>query len=192
MRKQKGVTQEELAGALFVSRTAVSKWESGRGYPNIDSLKAIAKYFGITVDALLSGEELLTLAEADNRQKEMRSRDLLFGLLDCSVAMFFFLPLFGQRVAGGVEAVPLPALTEIAGYLRVVYFAGVTAAVLWGIGILALQTCRGPVWARYKHAGSLLLNGAGVLLFIVSMQPYAAALLFVFLAIKVMMLLKNH
>lgn len=45
LRKQKGLTQEELAGALYVSRTAVSKWESGRGYPNIESLKAMAKFF---------------------------------------------------------------------------------------------------------------------------------------------------
>ena len=45
LRKQKGLTQEELAEKLFVSRTAVSKWESGRGYPNIDSLKEIARFF---------------------------------------------------------------------------------------------------------------------------------------------------
>ena len=46
LRKKKGLTQEELAQHLFVSRTAVSKWESGRGYPNIDSLKAMARFFG--------------------------------------------------------------------------------------------------------------------------------------------------
>ena len=68
LRKQKGLTQEELAQALFVSRTAVSKWESGRGYPNIESLKGIAKFFGVTVDELLSGDELLTIAEEDARQ----------------------------------------------------------------------------------------------------------------------------
>lgn len=36
LRKEKGLTQEELAEALFVSRTAISKWESGRGVPNIE------------------------------------------------------------------------------------------------------------------------------------------------------------
>ena len=68
LRKNKGLTQEELSQMLYVSRTAVSKWESGRGYPNIDSLKAIAKFFGITVDQLLSGEEVLTIAEEDQKE----------------------------------------------------------------------------------------------------------------------------
>ena len=58
LRKQKGMTQEELADVLYVSRAAVSKWESGRGYPNIDSLKAIAEFFSVSIDELLSGEEL--------------------------------------------------------------------------------------------------------------------------------------
>ena len=42
LRMNKGLTQDELAEALYVSRTAISKWESGRGYPSIDSLKEIA------------------------------------------------------------------------------------------------------------------------------------------------------
>ena len=41
LRQNKQWTQEELAERLFISRTAVSKWESGRGFPSIDSLKAI-------------------------------------------------------------------------------------------------------------------------------------------------------
>ena len=53
LRKQKGLTQEDLAERLYVSRTAVSKWESGRGYPNIDSLKEISKYFSVSIDDCL-------------------------------------------------------------------------------------------------------------------------------------------
>ena len=67
LRKNKGLTQEELAEVLFVSRTAVSKWESGRGYPSIDSLKEIANYFSVTIDELLSGEKIISIAEKENK-----------------------------------------------------------------------------------------------------------------------------
>ena len=57
LRKQKGLTQEQLAEKMFVSRTAVSKWESGKGYPNLDSLKNLSEIFSVSIDDLLSGEE---------------------------------------------------------------------------------------------------------------------------------------
>lgn len=189
LRKQKGLTQEELAESLYVSRTAISKWESGRGYPNIDSLKEIARFFGITIDELLSGDELLTIAEADTKQRENRFRDLVFGLLDCSIAMFFFLPFFGQKT-DTIQEVSLLLLTEIAPYLRTVYFVAVIGIVLWGILTLAMQSCMRPWWVRGKGIVSLLFNAIAVLLFIIGSQPYAAAFLFIFLAIKVFMLVK--
>ena len=97
LRKSRGLTQEDLAEALYVSRTAISKWESGRGYPSIDSLKEIAKYFSVTIDELLSSNEVLSIAEEDNKQREKHFRSLVFGLLDISALMFFFLPFFGQK-----------------------------------------------------------------------------------------------
>ena len=48
LRKKNNLTQEELAEKLYVSRTAISKWESGRGYPGIESLKAISKFFSVS------------------------------------------------------------------------------------------------------------------------------------------------
>ena len=190
LRKQKGLTQEELAQSLFVSRTAISKWESGRGYPNIDSLKAIAKFFGLTIDNLLSGDELLTIAEEDNKQKENHFRDLAFGLLDCSVTMFFFLPFFGQKTDGIIQEVSLLSLTGIASWLKVAYFVVVTGMMALGILTLALQNCQQTFWARNKNKVSFVLNAVGAFLFIISLQPYAAAFLFVFLTIKVFMLIK--
>ena len=74
LRKNKGLTQEELAEALFVSRTAVSKWESGRGYPGIDSLKEISRFFSVTVDELICPEEIISAAE--NEKKDFISRYL--------------------------------------------------------------------------------------------------------------------
>lgn len=191
LRKQKGLTQEELAGFLFVSRTAVSKWESGRGYPNIDSLKAIAKFFSVTVDELLSGDELLTIAEEDTRQTEHRFRDLVFGLLDCGAAVLLFLPFFGQKADGMVQAVPLLQLSGLSVWMTGAYFAAVVGITLWGIAILALQNCRKAFWMRNKSRISLVFSCAGVLLFMSSLQPYAAVLLFLFLIIKVLLLFKK-
>ena len=190
LRKRKGLTQEELAEALFVSRTAISKWESGRGYPNIDSLKAIAKFFGITIDELLSGDELLTIAEEDTKQKERHFRDLTFGLLDCSIAMFFFLPFFGQKINATIQEVSLLSLTGITTYLKYSYFIIVIGIIVSGILTLALQNCHKSFWVRNKSKVSLILNTVGALLFIISSQPYAATFLFMFLVIKVLMLIK--
>ena len=90
LRKSRGLTQEELAEMLYVSRTAISKWESGRGYPNIDSLKAISKCFSVSLDDLLSSETILIIAEEDGKQKEGRMQSLVFGLLDCGFALLLF------------------------------------------------------------------------------------------------------
>ena len=190
LRKQKGLTQEALAEALYVSRTAISKWESGRGYPSIDSLKAIAAFFSVTVDELLSGEELLSIAEENTRQKENRLRDLVFGLLDCSAATFFFLPLFGQQAGDIIEEVSLLALTQTESYLQAGYFVIVIGMVVMGLLTLALQNYQHPFWVGAKGRLSLLLNTAGVVLLIAGRQPYATLMLFIFLVIKALMLIR--
>ena len=186
LRKRKGLTQEELAAYLYVSRAAVSKWESGRGYPNIDSLKAIAKFFGVTVDELLSSHEVLSIAEEDQKEKESRFRDLVFGLLDCSMALFLFLPLFREEAGGVIRDVSLLALIEIEPYLKAMYLVFVLGMMGLGMLTLAMQS-----WKRNKHLLSLIGNGGGLLLFIVSLHPYGAALLFAFLMIKVFLLIKR-
>ena len=87
LRKSRGLTQEELAEELYVSRTAISKWESGRGYPSIDSLKEISNYFSITIDELLSTDKLLSIAEKENRANLRGMCDLLFAITRESYAV---------------------------------------------------------------------------------------------------------
>ena len=94
LRKNKGLTQEELAESLYVSRTAISKWESGRGYPSIDSIKEIATFFSVTIDELLSSEKILSIAEKENKQNIQKIVGLLLGILDLFTIMLIVLPLF--------------------------------------------------------------------------------------------------
>ena len=164
--------------------------QEGRGYPNIDSLKAISKYFSVSLDELLSNDEIITIAEEDSKQKEKYFRDLIFGLLDCSVAMFLFLPLFGQRVDNIIQEVPLLSLTEIEIYVKIPYLMIVFGLILWGIFGLAFQNCTSKLWVQNKDKISLGLSAVGALFFMISLQPYAAAFTFLFLMIKALMLIK--
>ena len=183
LRKQKGLTQEELAELLYVSRTAISKWESGRGFPNIESLRAISKYFSVSLDELLSGEEILAIAEKDHKEKERTIRDLVFGLLDCGMALLLFLPFFGQKADGIIQEVSLLVLNEIQLYLKIAYLTFAGTMIVLGIMTLALQNFRQRLWT---------LSTVGVCLFIVSQQPYAAVFVFAFLIIKTLMLIKHQ
>lgn len=59
LRKEKGLTQEELAGHMGVSPQAVSKWENDQTCPDISTLPKLAKLLGVSVDELLEGRENL-------------------------------------------------------------------------------------------------------------------------------------
>ena len=86
-----------------------------------------------------------------------------------------------------MNAVSLVQLTEAAAYLKGAYVLAVAGSLILGILTLALQNCRHAFWGRHRQMLSLGWNAAGVLLFIISQQPYAAALLFLFLVIKALM-----
>ena len=192
LRTDNGLTQDELAEKIYVTRTAISKWESDRGFPNIESLKTISKYFSVSLDELLSGEEILAIAENDNKQKERTLRDLIFGLLDCGMALFLFLPFFGQKADGVIREVSLLALYDIQTYLKTAYIAFVGIMIVLGVMTLALQNCHQRLWTQSKSVLSLSLSAVGVCLFIISQQPYAAVFVFAFLIIKALMLIKRQ
>ena len=58
LRKEKNISQEKLAAYLGISYQAISKWENGNTYPDIQLLPEIARFFGITIDELLQVEKL--------------------------------------------------------------------------------------------------------------------------------------
>ena len=150
------------------------------------------RFCGVTIDELLSGDELLTIAEENSKQNETCFRDLVFGLLDCSIAMFFFLPFFGQKADGMIQEVSLLALTELQPWLKASYFIVVIGTIISGVLTLAFQNTTRSFWVRNKNGLSLLCNVVGLFLFILSRQPYAAAFVFVFLIIKVLILIKKR
>ena len=57
LRTEKGINQEQLAEQLHVTRQAVSSWETGKTQPDIETMKQIAEYFGVSVERLIYGRE---------------------------------------------------------------------------------------------------------------------------------------
>lgn len=191
LRRKKGVTQEEVATAIFVSRTAVSKWESGRGYPNIDSLKNLANYYGVTIDELLSTQELIAAMEEENKQTKKHFRDLVFGLIDISVILLFILPLFALRSGNAVQSVSLAHLSSVKLYVKIIYYFMVCLVVLFGVLTLSLQNFNAVCWQKSKVFVSLILSALLVIVFIITLQPYAAIFSLVLLIIKGLTLIKR-
>ncbi len=92
LRKQKKVTQEQLANELNVSPQAVSKWETGASLPDVQTLPLIAEYFGVSVDYLFYGESI-TYSEiydsifekvAANPQMSKESYEEAFNIFGCA------------------------------------------------------------------------------------------------------------
>ena len=69
LREVKKMTQEELAEKLFVSSKAVSKWETGQGFPDVSLIEPLAKALGISVIELLSGEDIKNINRASNMNR---------------------------------------------------------------------------------------------------------------------------
>ena len=124
LRTERGLTQEQLAARLYVSRTAVSKWETGGGSPNLDSLQAVARLFDVSVDDLLSTDDLIVLARDERRSTARSSGMLSFGLLDVLAVMFVGAVEIVLAAAGSRRAARIVALVGFAVQaLAVVLFA---------------------------------------------------------------------
>ncbi len=100
LREKKNLTQEELAQKIFVTSKAISKWENGRGFPDIGLLESLGKALDISVIELLSGKEITNQNRSSNMEK----------------AKFYLCPVCGNIIETSGEAlisccgITLPAL----------------------------------------------------------------------------------
>ena len=190
LRKSRGLTQEELAEVLYVSRTAISKWESGRGYPSIDSLKEISNYFSVTIDELLSSEKMLSLAEKENKANLRSMCDLLFGLLDVCSFILIILPLYPNKVNEFVYSVNLFAYTQTTSLNRLLYWFIFISLVAAGVIKLLLTKLELERHNRILSGLSMVISVLAVLLLAMTRESYAVVVAFLLLVIKGCLLFK--
>lgn len=190
LRKSKGLTQEELAEALYVSRTAISKWESGRGYPSIDSLKEISRYFSVSIDDLLSGDKLVSIAEKENKSNIRYICDLLFGIVDFMSVTLVILPLYPNLVDGYIYSVNLLSYTRTTSFNRLIYWIMfVTLIVLGGVKVL-LNQMKIEKGQRIITNISIVVSIITVLFLAMTREAYAITMAFLLLLIKGILVLK--
>ena len=191
LRNQNKWTQEQLAEKLYVSRTAVSKWESGKGYPNIDSLKDIAKLFNKTIDELLSSEEIIDIAKNENTNNIKKTNNLIYGLLDIISVLFVFLPLYAQKTEDFVYSVSLINKNDITDAIKISYIVILSVLSVIGIIELIFNFIDNKKIQRIINITSIIVQIFSILFFAISRQTYLTAIVFIIFIIKISVIIKN-
>ena len=181
LRKEHNLTQEQLAEQLFVSRTAVSKWETGRGMPSMESLQMIARLFNITLDDLLRAEEVITIAENENKENISRFASLIDGIFNTTAIVGLLLPLYKAELNNVFYSVPL---YQYEGWLAILYWVFPIAMAICGIIQIIMNKSEREKIKRSVNAIGVILNACAVFILILGGQPYPAVMFFTLLLIK--------
>lgn len=112
LRKEKNITQQQLADILQVSVKAVSKWECGEGYPSLQSLKDLSDFYGVTVDEIINGERNKTEAkEPVNTSIQIKEkkplnfpilRSISLGITGLGIMLYFIIMYCCYSTAGSL------------------------------------------------------------------------------------------
>ncbi len=190
LRKTKGITQEELAQALYVSRTAVSKWESGRGYPSIDSLKEISRFFSVTIDELICTEEIIAAAKDDKEKSLHKTIALICSLLDVFIGLLLFIPVFGNGTDSSV-VVSLLSLTGIQQWIKYMFLGLLITTVLNGIFGVIISCMDKFVLSNHRIVTGMIMMVICSAVFILTRQPYAGMFCFSMLIVKGFLIIRK-
>lgn len=172
LRTQKNLTQEQLAEQLYVSRTAISKWESGKGYPNIESLKGLSKFFAVSIDDLLSGEELITLAEIENHSNVKRIYNIINGIIDILAFSLIVLPIYGEPRGNHVYSVNLLANTHTPNINLGIHWTIFLLIVVLGVIRLIMIYLHKESLYDIISKVSIIAGGVATCLFAAAREPY--------------------
>ena len=198
LRKSRSLTQEELAEALFVSRTAISKWEQGRGYPSLDSLKEISRFFSVSIDDLICSEEIISAATDEKKECMDKYISLICNMLDIFLVLLLLLPVFGNG-ADNPASVSLCSITGISTWIKIVFATLIGLVVLNGIcgvvishfekpvcDLACRRMIRGIILSQNRHGlvTGMVLSIACAAVFILTRQPYAGIICLAILVVN--------
>ena len=189
LRKEKKITQAQLAEKLGVSEQAVSKWETGRGTPSMESLKQIANLFHITLDQLLSTEEVVVIAEKENKENINRFASYIDGIINLTALLGLLLPLYKVEENGLFQSVPL---YQLGGWQGVVFWIAPVIMMICGIAQMVLAGSENTKMNTAANVVGTAAHIGATILLILCGHPYPAVLFFFLFALKGILLLKKR
>ncbi len=190
LRKQKNLTQEQLSDKLFVSRTAVSKWESGMGFPSIDSLKDIANFFEISVDDLISSKEVISFADKSIKKDRKTFSVLICGIVDLLNLLLLFLPFYNEFSGGKYYAVSLINLENVSTLILILNYLFIGLTGINAVFQIIIIRFNDVLKIKYTVIIGFILTIVLLLFLILTKTPYASIYSFCLLIIKTFMYVK--
>ena len=172
-RKEKSMTQSELAAKIMVTDKAVSRWERGKGFPDINLLLPLAEALEVSVLELMHSErqkEKIQLFQDDTiivhlmenaveMNKQNKQQDRIIACISCITMLFvtFFIKFYGYgSIGGGIVAGAFIAFIPIGFYLLISNRKDITGRKIYTI-FTVLGICLTLALLSFLHVNSLIL-----------------------------------
>ena len=157
MRKEKGLTQKQLGEELLISDKTVSKWETGKGMPEVSLMLPLCEKLGINVNELLTGERIpdedyKKKAEENimniMREKEESIRKITISVIVCVIT-----------ILAGCTLIIVAGLAELETWQRVLLIAIAAVVMAGGIAVAALEDMNAGTY-ECTHCGARFVPSA--------------------------------
>lgn len=172
-RKEKGMTQSELAAKIMITDKAVSRWERGKGFPDINLLLPLAEALEVSVFELMHSERQKEKAQlfqddtvivhlmenAVEMNKQNKNQDRVITCIACITMFFvtFFIKFYGYgSIGGGIVAGAFIAFIPIGFYLLISNRKDITGRKIYTI-FTVLGICLTLALLSFLHVNSLIL-----------------------------------
>ena len=157
--------------------------QEGRGYPSIDSLKEISNYFSVSIDDLLSGEKLISIAENENKNNIHGICDSMIGIVDVCALLLIILPLYPNIVDGYVYSVNL-FVYDATDFSYIIHWIMFITMILTGMLKIVLTKLQLQKFNKIMTCISIVLGILTVLFLAMTGEAYAITVAFLLLVIK--------
>ncbi|MBQ7889285.1 MAG: helix-turn-helix transcriptional regulator [Erysipelotrichaceae bacterium] len=128
LRQEKGISQAKLAEEIFVSRSAVAKWENGLGIPNEESLQLLADYFEVSPEQLLKNKENEQILVSKNQTIEHQHNIIIGLVVGCAIGLMLLGYLFIEPLRENISMIMIGTMIILLGVFNL---KGNIASIHW-------------------------------------------------------------